>query len=1686
MKNSGKSAAALARASKIVSGHRLLMSGTALTAFVATGLFSPLSVQQAQAINECNTVGSGVVTIDCGSGPYNSGVIYGNTQTSTATSVIFNFDNSKVTGPGSGDRSAVQLSTNKSGQSLDINIDQVGAGAAPIFTGKNIAFSIGAETSNGFRASTSSTDAGITFDVNQEFDGKGVNGTGASFTGGNITAASGTSMGVSLATSGGNSGITVNLANVTVQGGTVNALAGTAHGFGVATKGDNSAVGFSLDGGTINAGSVNALSGVANGVNISTTGANSDVAFDLKKGSITGGTGLSSGHGVNISTTKADSDVTFDSAQNTSITATNGDGVHIETNGGDILANGTIDGKVESKLEILGVGVGTGFTAIAGNGGDALVHVGTTGEVIGTGAGIVATTNGAGNIDIDIDGKVSQNKASALPLTFLLPVGVGGVASGTGNVDIASTKGSTVSQIGSTAISPTKGVGMLGLNTGSGTSTVSAGGAVSATGIGIAAITTSNTATANVSGDITVGGGKGVSPLGLLTMGTFDYTVGALAASASGDASVNIHGGSINGLSIVNGTPDIGGLALVLGGTKDATVDIGDGKAPASVVNGNEFGIIAANIGSGDAIVDSSQTAPDGTDGDLDPDRNVINSGGTGVLAIALGGGDAKVNTDNSTVNADDTGIIAGGVNATVDAGEIVAANGSGVFAVAIGGETKVNAHEVIAANGFAGIGAFATGNVTVNLNPDDLDYDPDTDAANVRNAKVGGYGVMAIGGGAVSVQGTNSFVASDDSGIVAAGATIDIDSGLVRSENGSGILAAALGGVGEITLHNDVIANGLAGVGGFATGNLSVDTQGNNVNNVGGIGIGAVSLATATVDSQDGLVSSEDTGILVFGENAIVDSGAVSSANGSGVLATAFGGDATVTTHGLIQADNGLFGASAVSFGGEAHVTVGANIDPPSIGANAVTIGSKNATVDVLDGVLVEADLIGVNVANFGTGNVYANIGEDDADATGASIQSAGVGIAATKLFGEGGIEINVSTNSSVLGNDSGIVILAATIGSTDNSAVVNNSGSIQSSSLLPVIASATDGDLTINNKAGGLIQNTSGNWAAIAVASAAGGSNTIVNNGTITGAVELYGDDGNTFTNNSGNTWNFSGINTFTTGGDNLFDNTVNGVANAKNSATFFISGGDSTINNAGLVVNQGINAYNFATQGDSKVDNSGTWRVNGRTYIADLGDIDFNNSNLLDMQDNAVDDYMEITSAFGSADFNASGNSTFGFDAQLTPGGDADFLFVDGDVSGSTYVSVNDVDFLLPGQYDPNGVQFAQVGGYSDAGDFYTNGGIDKGLFRYDAYLLPDTASDSGDNEWYLASVLDREAYEFPVIASGADALWNQSTGTWLDRTADLRSAFGETGSGIVDLKNEGAVAATPGNVTPGFWLKAFGGTSQRDFSNVSAPLPNLIGPSYQFDDTYNQNFYGFMAGVDFGKESVTANGANEAWIFGLLGGYAGSNLDFDNSATEADYSAGSVGAYLTYLNGGLFIDATIKADFGTIDYSTHAGGGYSDSTSADYTSVGGVLDAGYRFNMASGWFIEPKATLSYVSTDIDDITVLGTGVAFNDGDSFRGRLGARVGTSIINGGNLIEPYLEASVWNEFDGDYQAALFSNNFEVPVSHDVSGVYGEVTAGASVINVGNGWSGFAKGAVQFGDDSYLGFSGNLGLRKAF
>jgi hypothetical protein len=1641
--------------------NRALLSGTALTAFVAAGMFSPMSVEQAMAACTQTTSAGQVTSFNC-TADDNNGYSVG-----TFTNIGgVQTPNPSLTG--------INANINTSGMAAGASITNVpGSPALAIVRG-----STGFDVTNG---------SDWTFNATDPFN---------SMTSTNAH---------------------------TVQFGTL--IPGSVINFGyagiiTATNG-NAINGVSLLGSTVNI-------TLADTAVINATGT-SDLAGDFAGVPLTGG-------GVVLGNLSGSVDWTVTNhgtfhTQNDSIFMVNlGSGSHTINNDGFLgtsIAPGggsaavilaPLSNSANGKIDNTG-----GEMWVAGGGGPlgafgaAAVIVGGNAEVVNApdaddNGGIIHTVNGPGIL------------------------AVGGVLGGSGTATVSGANG----EYGS--VTSVNGPGIIAASLGTGATTIDAGevnagaGSFLVDGLpisgGVIGYSNAGGTTVNAHGDISVasggvfgaaaismGGAATVNAQGIkvdppliglsaiVVGGTMDATVngqnstvdadivGMLAFnSGTGDAIVNAQGADIGLNPAPNPTP-VGIVGLTTGG---GDVDI-NGDADTNV-NATYAGIVgyASDVG-GNVFIDSGttnvtngvgvigvaeagavdihtygDTTVGGTfgllavggfaSGDVDIDlhgRTVSNTTGAGVVGVSFDQGDVDIEAEGSTVDANALagifGLAAEG-NVYIDAGTTTVTNGSGVIGVALDGNVDIDLHRDsrdpsdpaydptignITANGLVGVAGVASGNVDIDL-----------DERTISNTAGAGVIGVSFDEGDVDIEGEGSTVnAQTLVGVLglATDGNVYIDSGSTTVINGSGVVGVAIDGNVDIDTHGQTTAGGtlgLVGVGGFASGNVDIDLLGQTVTNTTGIGVAGVSFDQGNVDieAEGSTIDSELTGILAVATdgNVYVDSGTITSQNGSGVIAFANNGNADVDTHGKISADNGLFGAAAFSVGGNATVTVGADIDPPLVGASAVTFGPGLAHADILDGVLVQADAVGVAGANFGTGNVLVDIGND------ATIESGGVGILATKAFGAGGIEINVETGAEVVGDVSGVVILAGTPGATDNAAVLNNDGLIQGNGLLsPVIFALTDGGVTINNEANGVIR------------------------GEETEAGTLIGTTGDP-------------LGAFepaivTVGGGALVNND-----GEIHGSVAFLSGEDNTINNTGLWTTGGLNFLGFG--GNDAVNNTGTVRTHLLTVFAGLEDFN-NEGGLLTAQDDAINDVTVTTGNFNGRDLAdpLAADSVLAFDATLRPLGTADLLVVGGNVTGATLVDVNDLDGG-PGLFTGNddAILFALVDGNTDTTNFYTNGGIDKGLFRYDAYLRDVPLGDPDFSEWVLASTLDREAYEFPVIGMGAQNLWHASTGTWLDRTADLRSAFGETGSGIVDPKNEGAVAAVAGNVTPGAWLKLFGGTAERDFSNTSAPTPGLLGPSYTYDSKWNQDHYGFMVGLDGGRESLTASGQNQAWLVGIMGGYTGSNLDFGNSETDVDYKVGSVGAYVTYLNGGFFADAALKADFGKIDYSSDLGGGFGDSFNTDFKSVGVTVDTGYRFNGATGWFFEPKATLSYVRTTYDNAVVLGTGVSIDDADSLRGRLGARLGTQMVSNGNIIEPWLEASAWHEFKGDYTATLTSNGFNLPVSYDVGGTFGEVAGGANFINVGNGWSGFAKGAVQFGDDSFLGFSGNLGVRKTW
>jgi outer membrane autotransporter protein len=214
---------------------------------------------------------------------------------------------------------------------------------------------------------------------------------------------------------------------------------------------------------------------------------------------------------------------------------------------------------------------------------------------------------------------------------------------------------------------------------------------------------------------------------------------------------------------------------------------------------------------------------------------------------------------------------------------------------------------------------------------------------------------------------------------------------------------------------------------------------------------------------------------------------------------------------------------------------------------------------------------------------------------------------------------------------------------------------------------------------------------------------------------------------------------------------------------------------------------------------------------------------------------------------------------------------------------------------------------------------------------------------------------------------------------------------------------------------------------------------------------------------------------------MAGYVDSNVDFD-SGVRWQFEGPVLGAYATYLNDGFFLDGLLKADL--LDAEVR-GGALGANTGTGARNFGARIDTGYNIALGGGRFVEPQAMLAGVVSQIDDLDIFGGSVDFEDGRSLRGRAGVRAGLTIERQTVTFVPDLTLSLWQEFAGDSQVSVSPPGLATTtLANDSS----RATSGAVALGlnaVGDRWSAFARGHVQFGED-LLGSAARAGLRYSW
>ncbi|WP_188079589.1 hypothetical protein [Xanthobacter oligotrophicus] len=1339
--------------------------------------------------------------------------------------------------------------------------------------------------------------------------------------------------------------------------------------------------------------------------------------------------------------------------------------------------------KVDNTIDVTGFGV----TALAsGKSGSVKVETTANGAINAGTFGILAGASGNDfTVDVTTNAAITAGSQGIIAglsgdrgkVTVVtndtIDAGSQGIAAGIlgdkGTLDVTTNAKITAGSQGIVA-------GIIGDG---GTVTVTNKAEIDAGGSGIIAFNTGGNTTVNVDQKISADGLFGA----------------AAFAGGTGSAVLNVNA--------VIDPPLIGGAA----------VTFGSGLAQANVnanVQATGIGILAGNVGTGDIDVNINAGAPIQSAGigiatfklgdsgatTIDVDSAIGGypggaTGGDGITAVAISlsptaNTPITVNTTaNGTINAGDDGIsvnLLGGGDVNVTTNAIVTAGDDGIqvrsIALSTGNVTVTNNTAINAGDNGIFILKGGNGDVAVNAN------------ANITATTGNGIEANALfGDGNVTVtQLASTTITAADIGIIASKSFGDGNVSVATGE--SSTINAGLGGIVALKLFGDS-----ATVGGDA---VTVTTGKNSAINTAGIGItagqafgdGNVVVTTGEGSTIGSLATPTFAGIVAgkaFGDGNLTTTTGLGSkiyalTNGitSGHL---FGtGDNSVTTgenSAILAGNDGIYATSLFTTGAT-NVTTGTNslVSAADDGIVAHKFGgSGDLTVTVGSTASVEAGDDGIRVSNrsFGAGDIYVNV------LGGTSVKSTQVVAGDDAIHAHGWDNVNVTTGSyaRIIGDadENGVGnairisdadIATVSIGANN---VVSGSGQTWSNAVISV---RSDDATNITVGADSLVSSWAYAFHGDIVTAASqividtdGGATTIDNYGTIVGRVGLTGKD-DVFNNFSSNTW--------VTVGNNYF------------------GGGNDTVNNPGRIVTalQGAVAETTSFYSLETFNN---------------GDAGYVGAGLLDLRDEtpgqiAWNGTRDVT--YVSGIFRGVGNSTVGLDTFVgAAGSTSDILQVGGrDVNGNDIVGL-----VTPGQtqllihdvntgagawnlagikvvdvVDPTGVTYGkntpgETASFviSSASTNYSakfGGVIDKGLFFYDLVAI--------GNDQYLVGMPDQEVFELPKLVTGAQAIWHETTGVWLDRQADLRTYLQGTTTTLVTKEGIKTVNGAPSSVTPGVWGKVIGSWGSRDASDNYA----AYGRAYGFDTGYNQNIYGFMAGADFGKEGVF--GPNDAVVFGVLGGYVASDLSFSGSPSTADYTGGTVGVYATYINNNWFLDALFKADFLSMDYQapTLVGAGYYGQ-SPDARNYGFVVDTGYRFyKWGATGFVDGLATLSYVNTNISNLAIgTGTLVDFGNNDSLRGAIGARVGATAYDAATYrIEASLTGRLWYEFLGDNAVTIYNPGLPFNTVDSFNGLFGEVGVGLNYFAKDSGWNGFTNADIKFGE-SYVAGSAKGGVR---
>ncbi len=511
---------------------------------------------------------------------------------------------------------------------------------------------------------------------------------------------------------------------------------------------------------------------------------------------------------------------------------------------------------------------------------------------------------------------------------------------------------------------------------------------------------------------------------------------------------------------------------------------------------------------------------------------------------------------------------------------------------------------------------------------------------------------------------------------------------------------------------------------------------------------------------------------------------------------------------------------------------------------------------------------------------------------------------------------------------------------------------------------------------------------------------------------------------------------------------------VKNGNLGAAMIAEGGKVEVNMAG-----GNDVKLEGTVGSSAMYNSaheltyGTVKINfdtaqsyfsGRSYKTEgsINDLQFTNGSYWDMKGNSS--LTDLTVGKGSVvnmtadsgrycslqvDNLTAADGTFVMNAGAVDGGGSysDKLTIDKNSAAGT----NAIKIVSTGGLEAAARNHAVLvkGVAADTKFAVSDSVYANGLYEFDI-TLADKEND-GKYDWVIGS-LGKTTVNSVDVMSGSHRV---AYGAWVEGNGTLRQRLGELQSGADN----------------GVWARMFGGKLGGD----------------EFTNKYKTYQFGYDAQAG-------------DWLVGAAYEYSDGSLNYTSGSGKNKIGAVSLYGTLQGKDNSA-LDIVVKRGriYGDMDIY----GKYSDQGdySTDATSIG--VEYSKRFDGGNNVYFEPQAQLTFGRIDgYDYISTKGVKVAYDDLNSFIGRLGIVAGKAFSRG----DVYVKASVLHEFSGNSSVTMLAANGEsYSAEKDYGDTWLEVGIGGN-ITLGKNFELYGDVERSFGGDVTKNWGANVGFRYSF